>query len=96
MLLIRDEERKDYEWIDREKVVLIKKVRFLIKGGCNSFRKVGIVGGVRGSMRFSVEASRRAIEKSKRPVFLEYEGPSLGGIQSKDGWPASEELLDCL
>lgn len=26
-----------------KKAVLIKKVRFLIKGGCNSFRKVGIV-----------------------------------------------------
>ena len=61
------------ELTKREWAVLIKKVRFLIKEGCNSFRKVGIVGargergGLRGSMRFSGEAKstcNRKIEAS--------------------------------
>lgn len=52
---------------DKESLVLIKKVRFLIKGGCNSFRKVGIVGrATMGHVIFSRprSACNRKIEAS--------------------------------
>lgn len=86
-----------WEWKKTaKKAVLIKKVRFLIKGGCNSFRKVGIVAENCSSWHaiFSGPGIELGSKGSKGvPVFLEYEGPSLEGIERggevEDRWPAS-------
>lgn len=76
--------------------LLIKKVCFLIKGGCNSPVEVGIVVGVLSlpSMRFSLvrgeESKSRSVQYS-----ASMKNRPLGGSR-KDRWPGLEELLDCL
>lgn len=52
-------------------------------------------------MACDFQPDRARSKESKRPVFLEYEGPSLEGIWGGgEGWRIDgrlrEELLDCL
>lgn len=92
------------KWKTAKKAVLIKKVRFLIKGGCNSFRKVGIVAENCSSWHaiFSGPGREVGSKESKGGVryFSSMKGrPSRvsreGGRSRIDG-QLREELLDCL